>query len=261
MGGPFPHPFHRSSLEAGELEVVGYSWNGRTEGVDKFKEKVEEIKENPPSNWSEMVRNTVDLSRIAYNHSTEFSVTLRGKIPLTTFNELKRHRTIIQRVEGIYRAMEKGEFYIYPSMKNNKEALRLYEWVIEEFKKLDAPEYERVYALPQSIKVGVELILPFHQLTAPSLFYRMRSCDRAEVSMKAWVRKIPHLIRRAVPGYGEKLFEILTGELNGSRIPLPKCVVGGCPEPEFCPLIKGIRPEYNEEVHKVLKKSRKEVLR
>ncbi len=260
LGGPFPHPFHREGLEAGEMEVVDYSWNGTTDGVEVFREKMEEIRRNPPKNWKEMVKNTVELSRIAYSHATEFSVTLRGRMALTTFNELKRHRTVLQRVEGVYRAMERGSFYIYPSIKNNIEARRLHDWVVEEFRRLEAPEYERVYALPQSVEIGVEIVLPFHQLVAPSLFYRMRSCDRAEVSMKAWVRRIPHLIREAVPEYGERLFEILTGNLNGSRLPLPKCVVGGCPEPESCPLVRGIRPDYNEEVHRMLKKSRKEVL-
>ena len=260
MGGPFPHPFHREALEAGDWEVVSYSWNGRTDGVEETKRAIKEIRRNPPRTWKDLVENTIKLSKIAYLHSTEFSVTLRGKMPLTTFNELKRHRTLKIAVEGIYNAMERGEFYVYPSVKNHEEAKRLYDWVISEFSRLDAPEEEKVYALPQSVLLGVEFILEFHQLTAPSLFYRIRSCDRAETSMKQIVRRIPYLIRDAVPEYGEKLFGVLTAELNGSRVPLPKCVIGGCPEPNFCPLVKGMNPDYDEEIHKRIKKGRKEVV-
>ncbi|NPA86484.1 MAG: FAD-dependent thymidylate synthase, partial [Candidatus Diapherotrites archaeon] len=258
MGGPFPHPFHRESFEAGALEVVDSFWNGSFEGVEAMERAIEEIRERPARDWKDLVENTVKLSKIAYKHATEFGALFRVKMALTTFNEFKRHRTVRMRVEGIYPAMERGEFYVYPSVKNHPEAMRLYSWVIEEFKKLEAHEYERVYALPQSVKVGVEFLLEFHQLTAPSLFYRMRSCDRAEVSMKQLVRQIPFLLKKLSP-YGEKLFRVMTTHLNGSRVPLPKCVIGGCPEPEFCPLVKGINPNYDEGLHRRIKKGRKEV--
>ncbi len=260
MGGPFPHPFHRKKLDVqDELSVVSYEWNGEKRGVKKYREVLEGIRRDPPGDWRGMVENALELSKISFEHVNEFSVTFSGRIPLTTFNELKRHRTMPIEVEGIYNAMERGDFYVYPSVENEGEARRLYEWVLEGFRELDGNEYELVYALPQSVRIGVRFRLNFAHLTAPSLFYRTRSCDRAEVSMKQVVRRIPYLLKGSVPGYGELLFEVLTGDVNGSRVPLPKCVVGGCPEPDYCPFVRGIVPNYDEELHRRLKHSRKEV--
>ena len=254
MGGPFPHPFHRRRLEAPEeISVVSYSWDGKKKGVREYRRVMEHIRKNPPRTWREAVENTHKLSKIAFSHINEFWVSFSGRIPLTTFNELKRHRTIPLEVEGIYNAMERGEFYIYPSVKNNQEARGLYEWVIEQFRSLEAGEYERIYALPQSVRIGVRFSLNFAHLTAPSMFYRIRSCDRAEISMKQLVRQIPYIIRREVPDYGEALFPLLATD----RGPIPKCVIGACPEPKHCPLIGGMNPRYD---HKQIKRSRKEVL-
>ena len=251
MGGPHPHPFHREGLEAERLELVHYYY--KKGSVKEFLRAVEEIRRRPPEGWGEIVKNTIKLSDIAYRHALDGFFLFRAAVPLTLFNELKRHRTILMRSESIYKAMERGSFYIYPSVGNNTEAKRLFEWVVENFRMLDAPPYEKVYAVPQSIKIGVEFSLFLHHLLAPSQFFRIRACERAETSMKHFVRQIPFVLK----GVASELFDALTAEVNGSRLVLPKCVVGACPEREFCPLIRGMNPHYNEGLHKKIKKGRK----
>lgn len=259
MGGPFPHPFHSEKLEADDISIVSTSWNGSMEGINKYRSELERIRNSPPTSWKEMVDNVIKLSKISYTYSTEFSAVIRSSLPLTTFNELKRHRTVLQRIEGIYSAMEYRDFYIYPSLRSSKEFLDRYTNIIETFRKLDADKYEKVYAVPQGIKVGVEFQLNFHHLTAPSSFYRIRTCDTAEVSMKQFVRSLPRYIKDSSE-YGKELFSVLTGNYKGSVLPISKCVSGACPEKQFCPLIYAINPSYNKEIHERIKKERKHII-
>lgn len=251
MGGPHPHPFHGERLDVESFELVHFYYNEGS--VKEFLEEINRIKNKPPESWNEMVNNASRLSSIAYRHSLDGFFVFRAIVPLTLFNELKRHRTIIMKSESIYNAMEKGNFYMYPSITNNTEAKRLFEWMISTFTELDADKYEKIYALPQSVKVGVEFSLYLHHLLAPSQFFRIRSCERAETSMKHFVRQIPYILKKV----SKELFEALTIMTNGSRFVLPKCVVGACPEREFCPLVRGINPYYNEELHKKIKRGRK----
>ncbi len=256
VGGPFPNIFGDEKIDPpDDVRIVSESWSGSYDTVEKYTMLLNQLKR--VENWEDLVENAKELAITGYDPH-EYSVTVEMPVHLSLFNELKRHRTIPMKVESVYRAVERDRFFIYPSIRNNERALSLHEYILGLFR--DAREevdvHDLIYITPQSLIVGVRMTLSLHQFLVPTLFYRIRTCDTAETSMKMLVRSLPHkLIKQTkYPEYWEKLYPLLVK--NGMA--LSKCIVGACPERKWCPLIYAVRKDYSDELHKEINRSRKD---
>ena len=172
-------------------------------------------------------------------------VKIETRVSLAAWNEIKRHRTVRQDVESIYKAAEsclKNERLIHiPKGVNKKrfleicsEALSLYEDMVENgIEKRDA-----IYILPHAITLGTTLILNGYHLFDPFGFLGVRSCPTSDYELNELSQKIMDGICKKIRGIKDLLG--------------PKCKIGFCPERNFCANIFKFVKNYNLNLHKKL---------
>lgn len=178
-------------------------------------------------NWYEVSERAID--RI---HARVVS---SGSIAM--WNELKRHRTALQRAESVYRAADRA-FDELNSLSRGEEP----EWVhvpplagedylpavmelLEAFQR-HYPECgeEAVYLVPHCVKLKFAATLNGYHLLHPFGLMGVRTCTTSDYEMRAWAVRAAGRVEERVP--------LLEGRIG------PKCKTGTCPERKPCEILK-----------------------
>ena len=95
---------------------------------------------------------------------------------------------------------------------------------LEDYQRVKEEHGERfaIYLAPQNVEIRAIIELDLNHLLNPFQFYRIRSCYTTEFEIREKVRKIPYLISN------KRLRDLLIKD----NLPLSKCIIGYCPEPE-----------------------------
>jgi len=291
-GSPHPNIFHDRINEANDLsdpdplitpKVVSVSdsiYSSRSDAIDNYIKKRNKIFSSNNSinkNWKELLG---DLEEIINDFNDTIHVKTFSNIPWRVWGEVKRHRTLPQTAESIYRAVSDacfinevnknsinneslynsanlwgGTVSLPHSVKYNKDNLNL--WINNFSKSLDVYEKltkagvkqsDAIAIIPRGIKLGVVKNFDLYNLTTG--YMSLRLCGTAEPEMK----KITELERKAMLE-SDEIGEDVKMLIN------PKChYVGFCPEMKYqgesCKKVNQIIKGYNEEIHKELQQKR-----
>jgi thymidylate synthase ThyX len=189
--------------------------------------------------WKEFVENIQD------------KILLEAKITgsLSIWNDIKRHRSVRQKVESIYHAAERclknwdeSNFYM-PQVKNSElreEIIDAYKEALEFYKKMVENGIEKrdaIYVIPHGINLGIRMFLDGYHIFDPFGFIGIRACTTTDHEIVAMVNKIINDLKRDLPE---------TEHLLG-----PKCKLGFCPERNFCGVVKQFVRDYDENLHSI----------
>ena len=215
-----PNLFHEGRSR--EIEEGLDVWKSRhfDDYVREFKEK----KRPTGDAWKQLAVNVLDLIMVRTGLTSSIAV----------WNELKRHRTAVQKVESVYLAADrafdelnslgKGEvpkwIHTPPSAGDDYlpavlDMLGEYHGLCDRFEKRDA-----VYLVPHSVKVTGAYVLNGFHLLDPFGLIGVRDCTTSDYEVQAIVRELSGEIVNQVPA--------LDGLLG------PKCKTGVCPERQSC---------------------------
>jgi thymidylate synthase ThyX len=250
----------------------------RDNALDMIYQRQTEILSTPQGvieNWRKLMVDRKDLIN-EYNLTVE--VHLASVIPWRVWGELKRHRTVPQNAESIYKAINRAKDALYahdiaylehpeeyvqelekvisipPSIKADKELLK--DWVKAYWQSFLAYDFlttngikesDAVQVIPRGIKLGVEKVPDLFNLT--NGYYPVRLCGTAEEEMRRNTLYESNLIKKALnnPSINQHI--------------VPKCAyVGFCLEPwtKYCHAIEPhIKFGYTEETHVFFEKARK----
>jgi len=186
------------------------------------------IKELHQGDWFELSEEVIDLVNVR--------AVVSGSIAM--WNEVKRHRTVLQKAESVYRAADrafdelnslgKGERprWIHIPPLAGEDYLQAVATALEGFEKYAGKVgvEEAVYLVPHSVKLRFSITLNGYHLLHPFGFFGVRMCSTADYEIRAMVYELARQINEKLPG---------VGELIG-----PKCKTGVCPEREPCELLK-----------------------
>ena len=204
-------------------------------GVDNPKERIKES----PRIWKEFVDNIQDKILL--------EVKIKGS--LSIWNDIKRHRTVRQKVESIYHAAERclknwdESNFDMPPVENpelREEMIGLYKESLELYRKMidnDIEKRDAIYVIPHGINLGIRLFLDGYHIFDPFGFIGIRACTHTDHEIVAMVNKIISDLKRDFPE-----IESLLG---------PKCKIGFCPERNFCGVVKQFVRNYDEDLHSV----------
>jgi thymidylate synthase ThyX len=187
--------------------------------------------------WKEFVDNIQDKILL--------EVKIKGS--LSIWNDIKRHRSVRQKVESIYHAADRclknwdrSNFDIPPIENDDlkKEMVGLYKEAIELYKKMIDNGIEKrdaMYIIPHGIYLGIRLFLDGYHIFDPFGFIGIRACTHTDHEIILMINK-------------------LIGELNCNLPEIkgligPKCKIGFCPERNFCGVIKQFVRDYDENMH------------
>jgi thymidylate synthase (FAD) len=232
----FQTPEVKILLKDGDFErLLNEMKNSLETDIDDPKERVKKIS----GVWKEFVEKIQDKILL--------DVKIMGT--LSIWNDIKRHRSVRQKVESIYHAVERclkewdeNNFYI-PQLKNSetrneivnvyKDSLELYNKMVENgIEKRDA-----IFVIPHGIKLGIRMFLDGYHIFDPFGFVSIRTCSTADHEIVAITNWIIKELEKKVPE---------TEGLIG-----PKHKLGYCPERNFCDLIKKSVKNYDEKVHSI----------
>ncbi len=169
---------------------------------------------------------------------------------LSAWNDIKRHRSVRQKVESIYHAADRcikksdnwnDDYFYMPPVENEelkgqiiaayKEALRLYEKMVNKgIEKRDA-----IYIIPHAINLGIHMFLDGYHIFDPFGFLGIRTCTTTDHEVTKIANRIMNELRKELP---------VISDFVG-----PKCKLGYCPERNFCGLIKRFVKDYDEKLH------------
>jgi hypothetical protein len=225
------------------------------------------------NNWLKLI---LKRRQIARDYNLAASVKILSSVAWRVWGDKKRHRTVPMTVESAYyctkratevfrknkKGIKKGSlnekalgeindvFSIPPSVRNDKnflygyldralDSLETYSRLVN----LGVKEKDAIFIVPRGLKLDVLQDYNFYNLIAG--YYPLRICSTAEEELRrlslkevAAIKKI--LIQKKLNWLAEHI--------------VPKCqVVGFCLEEKFCPLIKGLVPNYNEKLHQEMK--------
>ncbi|RDD52451.1 hypothetical protein BA065_01665 [Nanoarchaeota archaeon NZ13-N] len=215
------------SIEHGELKILKEDSYELNEFLDNIESLLNKLWKNRDRKLAWEVQ-----QKIAEN-GFRYSLVLSFPCSIACYNELKRHRTIYIHPESIYSSIERAHkdyknIYIPPEIKNREDLLERYlnltYSAIEEYQRVKEKYGERfaVYLIPQNIIIRTIIKIDLNNLLNFFSFYRIRSCYTAEFEIREKVREIPNLIKN------KKLRDLLIKD----NLPLSKCIIGYCPEPE-----------------------------
>ncbi|MEM5829048.1 MAG: FAD-dependent thymidylate synthase [Candidatus Aenigmatarchaeota archaeon] len=242
--------FDKQNIFNGELENSDYVDENdesiRFETIymrKKFFDKIQEFKD--------ILENLKDIKEIS-NSWKDFVKRIRediifrvaSSLSLACITDLKRHRTMKQKFENIYDAIDRAllgsrDNFFFPPVerelldeieeKYNK-SLDLYQKMINN----GISKNEAIYIIPLGLKLRFEIFLDGYHIFDPFGFIGVRSCTTADNELVTFVNLIINELRD----------EGIPYELLG-----PKCKLLVCPEKKFCSIIKRFNANYNEELH------------
>lgn len=177
----------------------------------------------------------------AYDRAIDrISARVVGSGSLAMWNELKRHRTALQRAESVYRAAdrafdelnslgrgEKPEWVHVPPLAGEDYLPAVME-LLETFQK-HYPECgeEAVYLVPHCVKLKFAVTLNGYHLLHPFGLMGVRMCTTSDYEIRAWATR--------TAGQIEKEVSLLEGCMG------PKCKTGECPERKPCGMLERYR--------------------
>ncbi|MEM4330458.1 MAG: FAD-dependent thymidylate synthase [Candidatus Pacearchaeota archaeon] len=227
-------------------------------------EKIEE-------NWREI---SGKLQQICNDFPNAIDITIASLVPWRVWGELKRHRTLMQSAQSIYKAADEAVkklkdeegieykleeiFSFRPVIRNNEEAKRIwierikdsmnsYERLIKEF---GVPKSEAIYIVPRGLKIKV--LKKFDTWNVLQGYIPLRLCQTAEGEMREITEADAEIIRSNLP-------------LEVCDFVQPKCyITGHCHDGikgKSCGKIKKRYSFYEEEFDKRIKEKRKEEIK
>ena len=221
------------------------------------------------NNW---VKQLNELEKLTIDFKDSISVTTLANIPWRVWGEVKRHRTLPQSTESVYRAVDKAianidnihtnpeEFVSMPSYLNkNPEAKKLW---LDSFKdsllgydsliKRGIRESDAIAMIPRGIKLATMKKFDLYNLTTG--YGSLRLCSTAEPEMK----QITLLEKKEIQKH-QKVPE------HVKALIAPKCnYTGFCPETKYkkdCNSVNKVVPFYDVNVHKEIQKERIEKIK
>lgn len=229
----------------------------RDERIGKYLSNRKKLFEDVGNNWKDSLK---ELEDIVADYNDSINVQTIVNTPWRVWGEVKRHRTLSQNVGSIYLAMEDisnclgllslSEFFSVPNSVKGDEGNydlwreRAIDSIITYDKLVNAgiSESDAIGIVPRGIKFPVIKNFDLYNLTTG--YASLRQCvGTVEPEMRAITGKEMELIKES---------EIIGDDVK--RLIAPKCHYGGfCPESDYkkcCGLVKGVVPNYNEEMHK-----------
>ncbi len=170
----------------------------------------------------------ISHKQIASVLQTRILARVSARISLAGWNEVKRHRTVRQRVESVYSAIKRYQstrdenlVHVPPSAGSEyvhafDNAMSLYQEMVDG----GIPERDAVYIVPQCLTVGIELLMDGYHLFDPYGFVGIRSCTTAHYEVRSLAERIAGSVAEQAP-WAESLLG-------------PKCKTGECPEKNPC---------------------------
>lgn len=224
--------------------------------------KITAKKETILKDWFKTLELRRKLSR-DYNLSVQFLI--YSSCAWRVWGEKKRHRTVPQIVESIYymidKALSKIEeikkdkktaemfFSIPQTVKNNPEYLKKYvETLISSLKtyqqllELGIDERSAIFVIPRSLKINV--LQSYNLYNLISGYYPARLCSTVEPELRRLTLEESLAIKEILKKEGlPELADLIT----------VKCqTTGFCHEKEFCPIIKALVKDYDQDFHKTI---------
>jgi thymidylate synthase ThyX len=165
---------------------------------------------------------------------------------LSIWNDIKRHRTVRQKVESIYDAADRclkkwDESNLYIPQTSNelkKQIIDVYKEAFELYAKMVKGGIEKrdaIFIIPHGIRLGITMILDGYHFFDPFGFVGIRACTNTDHEIVSLTNNMVNDLKKEIP-------EI--GNLMG-----PKCKLGRCPERNFCNIIKMFVKDYDKEMH------------
>ena len=262
-------------------ESYTLSQEGRAR-IGEFLRRRQEIFSSPESiknNWKQVLS---QLNGIVKEYNSSISTTTVANSPWRVWGEVKRHRTLRQSAESIYKATDRAlevvrrtEVFVRESKTENLEWLadefsaifsmppavkkdpeKLKYWMNRVVDSLDAydqlrqigvSENDAVHIIPRGIKIGIEKNFDLYNDTLGYLSLRL--CNTCEPEMRKTSEQERELMMKSqMP---EEVKALLT----------PKCTyVGFCPEGSYkkcCGKVRGEVPDYTETQHTAMQQNRK----
>ncbi len=265
--------------------ITDESYTLSQEGMKKiveFLRRRQEIFSSPESiekNWKQALS---QLNEIVNEYNNGISTTTVSNSPWRVWGEVKRHRTLRQSAESIYRAIDRALgvvqktgnsvregraeqlgnladeysaiFSMPPAIKKDSEKLKY--WLnrvvdsvetYDKLKQMGISESDAVHVIPRGIKIGIEKKFDFYNATLGYLSLRL--CNTCEPEMRRTSEQERELMmQNQMPG---EVKALLT----------PKCsYVGFCPEGSYkrcCGRVRSEVPDYSEEQHTRMQQKRK----
>jgi len=192
---------------------------------------VNEFKSNSPPGFDDWKKLSMNIMDMVYANAV-----LSGSIAV--WNEVKRHRTIVQKAESVYDAVDRAFDEVNSLSKNETprwihippgksesyveavhNSLAEYHRLADKIEKRDA-----IYVVPHCVKIKFSLAMNGFHLVDPFGFLGIRSCTTSDYEVQELARKIKTEVIKQVPA-----LEGLIG---------PKCKTGVCPERRPCGIVK-----------------------
>jgi hypothetical protein len=266
-----PNIFHHRVTFAEELAnevdieeiqgpIITYEHDsGSEERAGRIKEYLKNrirLFETPGENWEKSLR---ELENIVADYHDSVSVQTLVNTPWRVWGEVKRHRTLKQNSQSIYRVLDNisstlgllhpSEFISVPLSASDGSNFKLWEeravesiLAYETLINAGIPESDAVALIPRGIKFPVIKDFDLYNLTTG--YSSLRTCrGTVEPEMRAITEEEMNLVRQS-----EEI------EDDVKSLLAPKCHYSGfCPESDYkicCGLVKQVVPVYNEEMHK-----------
>lgn len=286
-GNPNPNIFHHRKTLAQEIfemnsdiaenaRIISESYlpsEERDRRIIEYLANRTELLKNPGENWKKSLQELEDIVE-DFNDSIHIQTIVNS--PWRVWGEVKRHRTLSQNAESIYNATERAlagipeikmdianliKYVSVPkSVADNSENLKLWEdrfvdslMTYKALVDLGIKESDAIALVPRGIKLAVMKNFNLYNLTTG--YISLRTCaGTVEPEMRAITETERRLIKES-PLFPEPVKKLLS----------PKCHYGGfCPESDYktcCGLVKGVVPNYDEEMHKSIWERRESEIR
>ncbi len=208
-GFTFPNVFGESRVEERRGVKVVYLHDDLPRVLRKFKRS-----------------RTKDYRKLVSEAHDKILVRVVDEVSLAAWNEIKRHRTVRQRVESVYSAARRRKFYPVDRQARKEygdlleESVSLYEDLISE----GIGRGEAAYILPHALKVRLVLLLDGYHLFSPFGFFGVRLCSTAYAEVRELCERTKEKVVEELPE-ADGLIE-------------PKCKLGVCPERKSCGYVK-----------------------
>lgn len=243
----------------------------RDRRIKEYLQQRAEVFTNPDlikGNW----KNLLDtLEGIVEDFNDSVTIKTVDSVPWRVWGEIKRHRTMPQTSQSIYRAVKEQmktfteplsvdkveeyslSFSMPPSVTKNKDSTKLWlEAISNSYRAYESllsqgvRESGAISVIPRGAKVSVIKTFDLYNLLTGYL--PLRTCSTAEPEMRRHSLKEMELISEVV---SDDLASLLG----------PKChAVGFCPEIKYqgdkCRSVNKLVPQYNEQVHENLRAHR-----
>ncbi len=225
----YGHPNIFNNKKFRPIKNMDY-WKGQN-----FDEIVDEFTSDTKIDWKNFAFELKD--------SLFVQKTLKGSIAV--WNEVKRHRTILQTAESVYSATDRAYDELNSLKTGEKpEGIHITSGAGQEY--IDAvhgalQEYENlkdrgvkprdaIYVVPHCVNLNFNVTLNGFHLVDPFGFFGVRECSTADYE----VRELATKLRQEVE---EKIPELSDGLMG------PKCKTGVCPERNSCGIVEKYKKE------------------